>query len=134
MNHRIRLGPVAVFLAIVSVVLATMAVLTTATTHADLVLARRFADVTADRYRLESEGEKFLRRYDEDAADGTVNAGVLGMSGSKEGYSKQITEGRYTLNITLTEPDRAGGYEIREWKISREWNADDPMSDIWKGD
>ena len=49
MQHKIRLGPIAVFLAVVTVVLTTLAILTTATTNADKVLAERFAEVTQTR-------------------------------------------------------------------------------------
>ena len=49
MSHKIRLGPIAVFLAIVAIVLSVMAVLSTATTHADRVMAERFAEMTQQR-------------------------------------------------------------------------------------
>ena len=56
MNHKIRLGPIAIFLAVIAVVLTSLATLTVATSRADMVLAERFAEVTAIRYELNAEG------------------------------------------------------------------------------
>ena len=134
MSHRIRLGPIAVFLAIVAIVLSVMAVLTTATAHADKVMADRFADVTAQRYEIEAEGERLLADFDAQAAQGTIDAASLGLTKTADGYSTRIKRDGYTLTIVLSEPDASGSYEIDEWKITKEWNADDPVQNIWKGD
>ncbi len=134
MSRKIRLGPIAVFLAVVAVVLSTMAVLTTSTAHADRVLAQRFAAVTRDRYAIEAEGEKFLMACEEDAADGKIDADALGVKKTDGGYSKEIQGDGCSLKITLSEPDQSGRCEIVEWRISRQWNADDPLQNIWKGE
>ena len=55
MNHRTRLGPLAIFLAVVVMVITTMAVLTIATSNADRTMAKRFASVTQTRYQLEAD-------------------------------------------------------------------------------
>ena len=60
MNHRTRLGPLAIFLAVVVMVITTMAVLTIATSNADRTMAKRFASVTQTRYQLEADGERFI--------------------------------------------------------------------------
>ena len=134
MSRKIRLGPIAVFLAVVAVVLATLAVLTTATTNADKVLAERFAGVTQSRYALEAEGEKFLQKYDEQAKSGSISAGSLGAEKADAGYTKEIEKDGYTLKITVSEPSAQGRYEVTEWKVTKDWNADDPYQNIWKGD
>ena len=64
MSHKIRLGPIAVFLAVITAVLATLAILTVSTARADAVLAERFAQVTKLRYELEAEGSRFLAEAD----------------------------------------------------------------------
>ena len=63
--HKIRLGPIAIFLVVVAIILTTLATLTLATTNADKVMAERFASVTAVRYELEAQGQQFLKDYGE---------------------------------------------------------------------
>ena len=133
MSHKVRLGPIAVFLTVVAIVLATLAALTTATTNADKVLAERFASITQVRYELEAEGESFLKDFDEQAANGRISAGAMDAKSVDGGYEKIITGDGYTLQIRVTEPDASGNYEVTEWKLKKDWNADNPYKDVWKG-
>lgn len=134
MSHKIRLGPIAVFLAVVAVVLTTLAILTTATTNADRVMAERFARVTEIRYELEAEGEKFLMEANEKAKAGKVDAKALGAEATESGaLKKTIEKDGYKLTIELDGPDSTGGYEVSTWKISKEWNAEDPFGNVWQG-
>ena len=125
MSRKIRLGPIAVFLAVVAVVLSTLTVLTVATTNADKVLADRFAGATQTRYALEAEGERFLQQYDEKVAGGSAV--------SAADRTKEIEKDGYTLKITVTEPDASGSWDVTEWKVIKDWNADDPYQNIWQG-
>ena len=134
MNHRIRLGPMAVFLAIVSVVMATLAVLATSTSKADSVMAQRFANVTKERYQVAAEGEQLMAEFDAQAAAGKIDAKALGLTKDGDTYRTQIGDKGYALIIALSEPDANGKYTIKEWKITRQWEADDPKQDVWKGD
>ena len=118
MNHRTRLGPLAIFLAVVVMVITTMAVLTIATSNADRTMAKRFASVTQTRYQLEADGEKF------------ISEAVTGQAGSYEFYEEL---NGYSITVEISEPDAAGNYELLTWKISKLWNADDPVKDIWNG-
>ena len=70
--HKIRLGPIAIFLVVVAIILTTLATLTLATTNADKVMAERCASVTAVRYELEAQVQQFLKDYGEQAAAGAV--------------------------------------------------------------
>ena len=133
MNRKVRLGPVAIFLAVIAVVLSTLAVLTQATSHADLVMAERYAAVTEIRYRLEEEGQRYLMQVDEAEKAGNFSADAVGAKQLDSGnISRVITDEGYKLTIEITEPEN-GKYEIVKWKISKEWNAEDPFSNIWKG-
>ena len=134
MTHRIRLGPMAVFLAIVSVVMATLAVLATATSKADHVMAERFASVTAERYNVAADGEKLMAEFDAQARAGSIDAEALGLTREDGGYRTQIGDKGYALIIALSEPDANGKYTIKEWKITRQWEADDPMGNVWEGE
>ena len=121
MSHKIRLGPIAVFLAIVAIVLS--------------VMAERFAEMTQQRYALEAEGTKILAEYDRQAAAGAVEAESLGLSPAEGGgYRTEIEKGGYILTMALSEPDSQGSYTVDEWKITKQWNADDPFQNIWKGE
>ena len=163
MSHKIRLGPVAVFLSVVAVVLTTLAVLTIATSNADKVMAERFAKVTQIRYELENEGEKYLMAIDEAVAPGAAGSASSGKSGKSSGIGKsgksagsntgpaslaqslgaEVTDNNtirkviekdgYELTIEITEPDGAGNYDISTWKITKKWNAEDPFGNIWQG-
>jgi hypothetical protein len=122
MNHKVRLGPIAIFLVVIAIVLTVLATLSLATTTADRVMAERFAYVTSVRYELEAEGQKFLRDYSEQAA-----------SGNAAETHKTITKDGYTLDIEVTAPGGDGSYEIVKWQITKDWNAEDPYDHIWKG-
>ena len=122
--HKIRLGPIAIFLVVVAIVLTTLATLTLATTNADKVMAERFASVTAVRYELEAEGQQFLRDYDEQISAGAVTDNDRSRTFAKDGY---------TLEIEVSRPDAAGNYNIVSWNLKKDWNADDPFTHVWKG-
>lgn len=124
MNHHMRLGPIAIFLVVVAIILTTLATLTLATTNADKVMAERFAAVTSARYELEAEGQQFLRDFDEQAAAGTVSDADRHTVLEKSGY---------TLEIQISAPDASGNYEIETWDLKKNWKADDPFQHIWKG-
>ena len=124
MNHKMRLGPIAIFLVVVAIILTTLATLTLATTNADKVMAERFAAVTSARYELEAEGQQFIRDYDELAAAGAVTDADRQATIEKNGY---------TLQIRVSQPDGNGNFEIEQWDLTKNWNADDPFTHIWKG-
>ena len=141
MKHNIRLGPIAVFMTIVVIVLATLSVLTTATTNADKVMATRFADVTKTRYELEAKGEKFIQMYDEQVQSGKADPGKLGAKRSGSEYVKSIKNKGYILEVRVRPAGSSADgrvknkkYEITGWKLKKEWNADDPYSNVWKGE
>ena len=134
MNRKIRLGPVAIFLTVVAIVLTTLAVLTQATSRADLVMAGRFAEVTEERYAIEEDGQRFLMEIDDKLSDGTFDAEEAGFERTEDGtLACTISRGGYDLRLVITEPDRSGNYKIKKWKIARQWNAPDPFGNVWQG-
>ena len=136
MNHKIRLGPIAVFLTVIAAVLATLAVLTAATSRADAVMAERFAKVTGIRYALEAEGNRFLQ-----AVDARGAAAAEDLDGLPEGTEKlpngnltYYTEKEgYALTVEVSLDAETGKSEIAAWKISKIWEGADPFEDIWPG-
>ena len=133
MSHKTRLGPLAIFLAVVVMVITTMALLTIATSNADRAMARRFAAVTQTRYKLEADGERFIS----EAADAGIAAEDLpnaeGVGTTERGYRFYEELDGYSITVEITAPDEEGRYELLEWKVSKLWNASDPVQDIWQG-
>lgn len=133
MNHRTRLGPLAIFLAVVVMVITTMAVLTIATSNADRTMARRFASVTQTRYQLEADGERFISEAVNVHAAGGDYASVEVIGVTDRGYEFHEELNGYSITVEISRPDAEGNYELLKWKVSKLWNADDPVKDIWNG-
>ena len=133
MNHRTRLGPLAIFLAVVVMVITTMAVLTIATSNADRTMAKRFASVTQTRYQLEADGERFISETANAHASGGGYTSSDMVQTTDQGYQFYEELNGYSITVVITEPDASGNYELLEWKVSKLWNADDPVKDIWNG-
>ena len=131
MTHKTRLGPIAIFLVIVAMVITTLAVLTVATSNADVTMAKRFAGITQIRYGLEAQGEEFLS-YAADSGSSPAEH-MDGVTETADGYEYTAENGGYRLEVAVTKPDRAGKYEVTKWKLTKIWNAYDPMNSIWPG-
>ena len=133
MNHRTRMGPIAIFLAVVVTVITTMAILTLATSNADRTMAKRYAAVTQTRYQLEADGERFISEAVSARASGNEYTAADGSSKTDRGYEYYKELDGYSITVVITEPDEEGSYELLEWKVSKLWNSDDPVRDIWQG-
>ena len=134
MDHKIRLGPIAIFLTIVAIVLSTLAMLTAATAGADKAMAERFASVTSTRYQLEADGNTFLKEFDETIAQGGDPASLEGVESAQGGgYNYTVERDGYRLEVSLSPLDALGHYSITVWKIHKIWNSEDPMNNVWKG-
>ena len=127
MTHKTRLGPIAIFLVIVTMVITTLAVLTVATSNADVIMAKRFADITKIRYGLEAQGEEFLS-YAESAGTSNPADHMNGVTETGDGYEFTAEDGGYRLEVAVT---RQG--EVTKWKLTKIWSASDPMNSIWPG-
>ncbi len=100
MSHKIRLGPIAIFLTVIAAVLATLAMLTIATSRADAAMAERFAKVTSLRYELETDGNRFLQQLDSTLKSGgpvelpdgaeQLDNGNVHYNIEKEGYALDV--------------------------------------------
>ena len=136
MSHKLRLGPIAVFLAVIAAVVATLAILTFATSRADAALAERFAAVTAVRYELEEDGNRFLQEAQRQGTGADLSeAGPDGETTDLGGgcWQYYIEKDGYALTVEV-EPDSSGSaYAVTTWRISRLWVGDDPFEDLWLG-
>ena len=133
MGNKLRLGPVAVFLTVVAVILTTLATLTIATSHADVVLAERFAEMTQIRYSLEAQGSEFLSNMAEELEAGASLSSISELNRKADGiFEYKAERDGYELVIRLTESDE-DLYDIREWKITKVWEEEDLNQGIWAG-
>lgn len=133
MGNKLRLGPVAVFLTIVAVILTTLATLTIATSRADVVLAERFAEMTQIRYSLEAQGNEFLSSLAEELEAGASLSSISELNRKADGiFEYKAERDGYELLIRLTESDE-DLYDIREWKITKVWEEEDLNQGIWAG-
>ena len=133
MAHKLRLGPIAVFLTVVAIILTTLATLTIATSRADAVLAERFATMTAIRYSLEKEGNEFLYEVTQKLENGTSLNSISDLNRSDDGmYEYKAEKDGYELKIRLA-PEGSDSFSIEEWKITKIWNEEELSQDIWLG-
>ena len=131
-NPPIRLGPLALLLAVISICLTILAILTFTTARADRSLAEKYADTVAARYRLEAEGQRFLQELDRALKEG--DAGFLASLEREEDgvLSKKLSLNDTDLDIAL----RLTGsedYEIVRWRITKEWTEDLSIGNLWPG-
>ena len=118
----IKLGPLALLLAVISICLATLAVLTFSTAKADRRLAERYAETVKARYALEIRGQELLAQADPLPDGETDEAGVRRIT---------LTEGRSELHIGLA--DEEGGSRVVEWRHMRQWEEDTSIGNLWNG-
>lgn len=130
----IRLGPLALLLAVISICMTTLGILTFTTARADLVMAEKYAATVRDRYELEYEGQVFLKA----AGDALVKEGNLsGLSGIETDENgviwKTIVQDDTRLVIGIR-PDQEKGWQIVSWKLMKAWEADESMGELWGGE
>lgn len=130
----IKLGPLALLLAVISICMTTLSILSFTTARADLVLAERYADTVRSRYELEYQGQAFLGVLSETLAEGG-EAGSLSDTETDEAgvIWKTITQDDYKLTIGI-EPDSETGYRVVSWRLLKEWSVDETFGELWDGE
>ncbi len=121
----IRLGPLALLLAVISICLTILAILTFTTARADLRLAEKYAETVETRWALEGQGQEYLDR---------LNAGTETVPGTDEdGTIRHDLElNGVVLHIGLA-PDGAGGYRVTSWRLEKTWEQNDTIDNLWSG-
>ncbi len=126
----IKLGPLALLLTVISICLTTLAILTFTTAEADRRLADHFADTVETRYRLESQGQSFLKEVEEAASAG--NPGLLAAYQTEEYnvYENTIEDGGASLTVRVRYEGDHG--RILSWKLEHSWEEDTDVN-VWNG-
>ena len=122
----VKLGPLALLLSVISICLATLAILTFTTGRADLALASKYANTVTIRYACERQAQEFYR----DANEGAEFLEV--MPGPDGTLTETFEESGSRLRVVLS-PDAAGGYRVASWRADREWEQDDTIPNLWNG-
>ena len=123
----VKLGPLALLLAVISICLTTLAILTFTTARGDLSLAEKYAATVSDRYALEAGGQAFLRDLAEDAPMALMDA-----ERDADGVQWVTLEhGDARLRIGLARED--GGYRVSAWRHDRMWTEDTDIGNLWDG-
>lgn len=128
----IRLGPLALLLAVISICMTTLGILTFSTARADLRLAEKYADTVRSRYALETEGQAFLEEADALAAGEALDE-LEGVEADEGGIFRKTFE-REDLKLEIgIVPDRSGGCRVVSWRFRKEWEPEEGL-DIWLGE
>lgn len=126
----IRLGPLALLLAVISICLTMLAILTFTTARADLRLAEKYAETVSARYALEMQGQAFLRELSmTDPMDYALEGWERGADGV---YREVLGEGETKLHIGFV-PDAERGYRVVSWRIEKDWAENDSLGELWDG-
>lgn len=106
----IKLGPLALLLAVSSICLAVLAILSFSTARADLKLAEQYAQTVQTRYVLERQGQMSLET-------------------AEPGSEQVFQQDNMRLTVAI---DESG--EITGWSFEKNWAEDNVISDLWTGD
>ena len=125
----IRLGPLALLMAVISICLTTLAILTYTTARADLRLAEKYAETVRTRYALEQQGQDFLRELSEtDPADYGLTDWERDAAGI---YRTVLKQDGARLSIGFR--PEGEGYALVSWQHGRDWTEDEDIGELWDG-
>lgn len=129
----IRLGPLALLLTVISICMTVLGILSFTTARADYSLAEKYAATVRDRYRLEKEGQNFLREAGEALQAGKSLDTIAGVSKDEEGILHKTFEyDEFRLQVGLI-PEGDSSFRVVEWWIEKDWEPDSDISNLWDG-
>ncbi len=134
MEHTgIRMGPLTLILAVISICASTLCILAIATANADLRIAGRYADMVKIRYALETEGQAFLCEAKEAVRSGANPSLLPDTKTDEDGVIlKEIWKDDYRLTAGIR-LDESGKLNVVCWKIGKVWEAETGIGNLWNG-
>ncbi len=127
-NGSIKLGPLALLLAVISICLTALAILTVSTARADLRLAEKYAQTVTLRCALEVRGQELISELGSDP-----EAALADWERDAEGRCwKTLEQDGARLTIGL-EQRSDGSYEVVAWAQDKAWVRDTHIDNLWKG-
>ena len=126
----VKLSPLALLLAVISICLTTLAILTFTTAQADLRLAEKYAETVSTRYALEKQGQAFLAELSEtDPADWEL----MGLEKDAGGiWRTEFEQDGARLRIAFR-ADASGGVTPVSWRHVKDWAEDESLGELWDG-
>lgn len=126
MKHTpIKLGPLALLLAVISICLTTLALLNFSTARADRRLAEKYAQTVSTRYALEARGQELLASLDGEES-------LSGWERDEEGrFRTELEQDGFRLRIALAPED--GGWRVVSWTQEKDWEIDEHIANLWTG-
>ena len=112
MNHHVpmKLGPLALLLAVVSICLTVLAILSFATARADQKLAERYAHTVQTRYALEEQGQIYLET-------------------AKPNSTKVFEQDNMCLTVVIDERGT-----VTDWRVEKKWDQEELIGGLWLPD
>ena len=132
----IRLGPLALLLAVISICMTTLGILTFTTARADLSMAEKYAETVQARYGLEKEGQRFLLEAGEVLEGGAGLQSLPDTDTDEDGVTwKRIVDGDYSLLVGIRPEEGEGaGLQVVGWRLTKAWEEDTSMGNLWNGE
>jgi hypothetical protein len=126
MKHTpIKLGPLALLLAVISICLTTLALLNFSTAQADRRLAEKYAETVSVRYALETEGQELLASLDPPASFSDWESDGEGR------FWTTLEQDGFRLQIGLAPEGES--WRIVAWTHEKEWELDTHIDNLWTG-
>lgn len=121
----VKLGPLALLLAVICICLTALALLNFSTARADMRLAETFADTVRTRYLLETDGQELLASLgdSENLSDWETDSSGI--------YWKVLEHEQFRLRIGLR--DTGGEKSVVCWTQEKEWEQDTHIANLWTG-
>lgn len=129
----VRLGPLALLLAVVSICVETLCILAISTASADLRIAERYADMVKTRYELETQGQVFLGEAREAVRSGGTLAMLPDTRTDGDGITwKEIWKNDYSLTAGIRTSED-GEISVVCWQMGRVWENQTDNGNLWNG-
>lgn len=121
----VKLGPLALLLAVICICLTALALLNFSTARADMRLAETFADTVRTRYLLETEGQELLASLGDSQSLSDWETDSSGI------HWKVLEHDQFRLRIGLR--DTGGEKSVVCWTQEKEWEQDTHIANLWTG-
>ena len=125
---KLRLGPLALVLTVITVCLTILSMLDISTAMADYRLAQHFAVSVSESYALETEGYSMISSI----CEGDAEIDEL-MTQSEDGIYAAVIDGESSSLHIEAKVNENGGLDILSFRIYGQWQEDDSMGDLWAG-
>lgn len=121
----IKLGPLALLLAVISICLTTLAMLNYSTASADRRLSEKFAETVSTRYELETAGQELLA-----SLNGSESLSDWEQDSEGRCWTVMEQDG-FLLRIGLAAD--GDDWRIINWTQEKEWDHDEHIANLWTG-